>query len=52
METISQVILRNEARLPPGPLLLIDAARDSLGDALRTARAAEPPVPARGRAHV
>ena len=47
METISQVILRNEARLPPGPLLLIDAARDSLGDALRTARAAEPPVPAR-----
>lgn len=30
METTSQLILRNEARLPPGGLLLIDAPRDGL----------------------
>jgi 16S rRNA (guanine1207-N2)-methyltransferase len=47
VEAVSQVILRNEARLPPGPVLLIDPARDSAADALRTAKAAEPPVAAR-----
>ena len=30
MENTSQLILRNEARLPPGALLLIDAPRDGL----------------------
>lgn len=30
METTSQLILRNESRLPPGALLLIDAPRDGL----------------------
>lgn len=30
METTSQLILRNETRLPPGALLLIDAPRDGL----------------------
>jgi 16S rRNA (guanine1207-N2)-methyltransferase len=30
VEPTSQLILRNEARLPPGPLLLIDAPRDGL----------------------
>lgn len=34
MEATSQVILRNAARLPPGPLLLIDPPRDPLGNAL------------------
>lgn len=30
MESTSQLILRNEARLPSGPMLLIDAPRDGL----------------------
>lgn len=30
MEATSQVVLRNEARLPPGALLLVDAPRDGL----------------------
>lgn len=30
MEATSQIILRNEARLPPGAVLLIDAPRDGL----------------------
>ncbi len=48
MEVTSQVILRNAARLPLGPLLLIDAARDSLGVALRDTHPTQPPSPARG----
>jgi 16S rRNA (guanine1207-N2)-methyltransferase len=35
MEGASQVILRNEAQLPQGPLLLIDTPRDSLAQQLQ-----------------
>jgi len=34
MENVSQIILRNEARLPTGPLLLINPPRDSLAQQL------------------
>jgi 16S rRNA (guanine1207-N2)-methyltransferase len=34
MENVSQIILRNEARLPAGPLLLINPPRDALAQQL------------------
>ncbi len=34
MENVSQIILRNEARLPAGPLLLVNPPRDALAQQL------------------
>ena len=34
MENVSQILLRNEAKLPAGPLLLINPPRDALAQQL------------------